>query len=190
MLVGFVRLVNFKQSCRTKTHEFLDHRKVGTTTPQSSIVVHQLKLVFIISTPFVQKKTREFLDDRQVGQDWGIIEGSQPDKVRHLNRATCFIYHGRSSFKIHQDVENQRKTKGQQLKGKIVSALFLTFWHFSTHFHTFSEFFKNFPPGPFLRINGVLLLFQIKETKREEKIIKRKRQNHFARWLLHVCPPL
>ena len=36
----------------------------------------------------------------------------------------------------------QRKTKGQQLKGKIVSALFHTFWHFSTLFHTFSEFFR------------------------------------------------
>ena len=29
---------------------------------------------------------------------------------------------------------NQRKTKGQQLKGKIVSALFHTFWHFSELF--------------------------------------------------------
>ena len=33
---------------------------------------------------------------------------------------------------------NQRKTKGQQQKGKIVSALFHTFSHFSTLFHTFS----------------------------------------------------
>ena len=32
----------------------------------------------------------------------------------------------------------QRKTKGQQLKGKIVSALFHTSSHFSTYFHTFS----------------------------------------------------
>ena len=30
----------------------------------------------------------------------------------------------------------QTKSKGQQLKGKIVSALFHTFWHFSTHFTT------------------------------------------------------
>ena len=39
--------------------------------------------------------------------------------------------------------QTQRKTQGQQLKGKIVSALFHTFWHFSTHFrtlfHTFSS---------------------------------------------------
>ena len=33
---------------------------------------------------------------------------------------------------------HQRKTKGQQLKGKIVSALFHTFWHFSTLFQSFS----------------------------------------------------
>ena len=42
---------------------------------------------------------------------------------------------------------HQRKTKGQQLKGKIGSALFRTFWQYSTHFHTFSEFFRIFPPG-------------------------------------------
>ena len=34
--------------------------------------------------------------------------------------------------------KNQRETKGQQLKGKIVSALFS---HFSALFHTSSEFF-------------------------------------------------
>ena len=55
--------------------------------------------------------------------------------------------------------ECQRKTKGQQLKGKIVAALFHTFWHFSTLFHTFSEFFRILSPGLFLRIKGGLLLF-------------------------------
>ena len=35
---------------------------------------------------------------------------------------------------------NQRKTKGQQLKGKIVSEFF-------TLFRTFSHFFRIFPPG-------------------------------------------
>ena len=44
---------------------------------------------------------------------------------------------------------NQRKTKGQQLKGKIVSYFFTsfrTFWHFLALFGTFSEFFpQDFP---------------------------------------------
>ena len=44
------------------------------------------------------------------------------------------------SSQLH--LENQRKTKGQQLKGKIVSE----FSHFFTIFHTFSEFFpQDFP---------------------------------------------
>ena len=45
------------------------------------------------------------------------------------------------------DCKCQRKTKGRQLKGKIVSAFFHTFFalfhassHFFTLFHTFSEF--------------------------------------------------
>ena len=66
----------------------------------------------------------------------------------------------------------RRKTKGQQLKGKIVWALFHTLWHFSTHFHTFSEFFRIFPPRFFLRIRGFYCCFsskrqKIKEHKRE-----------------------
>ena len=36
----------------------------------------------------------------------------------------------------------REKTKGQQLKGKTVSALLRTVSHFSTPFHTFSEFFR------------------------------------------------
>ena len=48
----------------------------------------------------------------------------------------------------------QRKTKGQQLKGKIVSALFHTFSHFkiSTLFHTF----QHFSPRAFLKIKAFL----------------------------------
>ena len=41
----------------------------------------------------------------------------------------------------------QRKTKGQQLKGKIVSEVF-------TLFHNFSHFFINFPPGLPLQNKG------------------------------------
>ena len=42
---------------------------------------------------------------------------------------------------IPESRKNQRKTKGQQLKGKIVSALFGTFPHTFTLFQSFSEFF-------------------------------------------------
>ena len=83
---------------------------------------------------------------------------------------------------------NQRKIKGQQLKGQIVSALFHTFWHFSTHFHTYPEFCRIFPRGLFLRIKGFTTAL-VRRDKKEQKKIKRKRSNHFARELLHVCPP-
>ena len=49
---------------------------------------------------------------------------------------------------------NPRKTKGQQLKGKIVRALLRTFSHFSTLFHTFPHFFTLFPPGLSLTIKA------------------------------------
>ena len=49
---------------------------------------------------------------------------------------------------------NQRKTKGQQLKGKIVSALFHTFWHFSTLFHTFQSFSEFYLQDFFLELRG------------------------------------
>ena len=63
----------------------------------------------------------------------------------------------------------QRKTNGQQLKGKIVSAPFHTFWHFSTLFHTFSEFFRILPPGLFLRIKGFYCCFSSKRIKENKK---------------------
>ena len=71
----------------------------------------------------------------------------------------------------------QRKTKDQQLKGKIVSALFHTFWHFPTHFHTFSEFFlQDF----FLELRGFTTVLAQRDEKRIKEI-KKKRPNHFAR---------
>ena len=67
--------------------------------------------------------------------------------------------------------ENQRRTKGQQPKDRIVSVLS---WHFFMAlfhtFHTFSELFRIFPPGLFLRIKG----FYCKATKRDQKRIKIK----------------
>ena len=62
---------------------------------------------------------------------------------------------------------NQRKVEGQQLKGKIVSALFHTFWHFSTLFAFFRAFLQDF-----LRIKG----FYYCLVQRDEKRIKRKKQ--------------
>ena len=50
---------------------------------------------------------------------------------------------------------NQRKTKGQQLQGKIVTALFRTFSHFSTHFHSFA-------PGLLLKLR---LFYKRKKKK-------------------------
>ena len=53
------------------------------------------------------------------------------------------------------------KTKGQQLKGKIVSAFFTLFPHFSTHFLTI---FQSLSPRAFLKLEAFL------------KRIKRKNQ--------------
>ena len=62
----------------------------------------------------------------------------------------------------------QRKTKGQQLKGKIVSALFHTFWQFSTHFHTFSGFISEFFLHDFfLELRGFIAVLVKKNKKRE-----------------------
>ena len=50
-------------------------------------------------------------------------------------------------------------TKGQQLKGKITLALFTLFGTFPHFLTLFPRFFRIFPPGLFLPIKGVLLLF-------------------------------
>ena len=65
----------------------------------------------------------------------------------------------------------REKTKGQQLKGKIVSEFFITlFSQFLTVFHNFSP--QDFP----LQNKG----FQLKGNKREEKIIKSSRGLEFT----------
>ena len=79
----------------------------------------------------------------------------------------------------------QRKTKGQQLKVKIVSALFHPFWHFSTHFHTFSEFFLQ---DDFLELRGFTTVL----LQRDEKIIKKnkkKKAKPFCTLVVARCPP-
>ena len=75
--------------------------------------------------------------------------------------------------------EDQRKTKGQQLKGKIVSALFRTFWHLSTHSHTFSELF---PQDFFLEIRG--FTFTTVLAQRDEKRPKGNKKED--KTILHV----
>ena len=67
----------------------------------------------------------------------------------------------------------QRKTKGQQLKGKIVSALFHTFWHFSTHFHTFFQSFSEFFLQDFFL---ELRSFTTVSVQRDEKRIKENKK--------------
>ena len=63
----------------------------------------------------------------------GLVGGS----LENFNLAwKCHSFRSRLKFSI----PNQRKTKGQQLKGKIVSEIF-------TLFHNFSHFFIIFPPG-------------------------------------------
>ena len=57
--------------------------------------------------------------------------------------------------------ESPRKTKGQQLKGKIVSALSHTFSHFSTLFTRF----QNFSPRTSLKIKAVSKENNKKQTK-------------------------
>ena len=69
---------------------------------------------------------------------------------------------------------NQRKIKGQQLKGKIVSEFFTLVRTFFTLF----TLFQNFSPQDFpLQNKG----FQLNENKREEKIIKITGQIDVAR---------
>ena len=59
--------------------------------------------------------------------------------------------------------KNQRKTKGQQLKGKIVSALFHTFWQFSAHFTLFQSFLEFFLHDFFLELRGFTAVLVQKE---------------------------
>ena len=59
--------------------------------------------------------------------------------------------------------ENQRKTKGQQLKGKIVSEIFTLFQSF------FFTLFQNFPPGTFVFKTKGFSSMRTKEKKRYQK---------------------
>ena len=67
---------------------------------------------------------------------------------------------------------SQKNTKGQQLKGKIVSALFHTFRHFSTNFHIFDRFSKFFLQDFILELRGFITVV----VQRDEKIIKENKK--------------
>ena len=77
--------------------------------------------------------------------------------------------------------QTQRKTKGQQLKGKSVSApfffvFFRTFWHFSTLFRTFPKIFlQDF----FLDLKGFCCCFSSKRRK-DNKENKKKMTKPFC----------
>ena len=74
----------------------------------------------------------------------------------------------------------QRKAKGQQLKDKIVSALFHIFWYLSALFHTFSKFFfffffsKFFLKDFFSEIRGFTTVL----VRRDEKRIKENKKKN------------
>ena len=69
--------------------------------------------------PFAGQRTGHVKTDRFRGDFRGHFRGHPRGSFR-----------GDLSWGVLEGL-NQRKTKGQQLKGKIVSALFHTFWHFS-----------------------------------------------------------
>ena len=102
----------------------------------------------------------------------GLAQGEQKrrkDNKRNGTNRFCTFVVARLSSSYSLCDTFQRKTKGQQLKGKIVSALFHTFWHFSTLFHTSSEFFRIYPPGLSLRIKGFYCCFSSKIVKENKK---------------------
>ena len=91
-------------------------------------------------TPWAPASRRAFTRRRVHKVFWTQGAKSPKSLLHHPNP----ILHRCKSF-FHQ-----RKTKGQQLKGKIVSALFHTFWQFSTHIFThFFRVFQNFSSTTF-----------------------------------------
>ena len=101
---------------------------------------------------------------------WGTCNKQHPSPLLEAGVV------GEASHGMFSVVKNQR----QQLKGKIVSALFHTFWHFATHFHTFSEFFRTVPPGLFLRVKGFYYCFCSKRRKDNIKENKKRKTKPFC----------
>ena len=66
---------------------------------------------------------------------------------------------------LHAPSNTLRKTKRQQLKGKIVSALFHTFPHFSTLFLTFFTLVQKVTPRTSLKIKACLWENKKKKTR-------------------------
>ena len=85
---------------------------------------------------FIQEST-----DMSVGE--GALGSAVDGRSRPSDGCSC------KELNLSQDLSShicQRKSKGQQLKGKIVSEFF-------TLFHTFSHFFQIFSPRAFPRQN-------------------------------------
>ena len=101
---------------------------------------------------------------------WGFRD-KQGQKV-HPNFATNIameIHYGNTILSAAPSL-SQRKTKGQQLKGKIVSVPFAHFLALFFHIFTLSRVFRISPPGLSLRIKGFFYCFcskRRKENKRE-----------------------
>ena len=73
-----------------------------------------------------------------------------------------------------------KKTKGQQPKGKIVSALVRTFWHFPHIFTVFESFSEFFLQDFFLELRGLTTVLVQRDEKRPKEN-KKEKINHFAR---------
>ena len=77
----------------------------------------------------------------------------------------------------------QGKTKGQQLKSKVVS------YQFFILFHTLSHFFRIFPPGLSLLKQRVLAQWEQKRREDNKNNWTHRCCTLVVTKLLHVCPP-
>ena len=116
------------------------------------------------------KRSKGKSEDEGEGKAAPAVQGSSSQAHEELEARSVqerAATDGSSNLGLIIRCTNQRKAKGQQLKGKIVSALFTPFGTFS-HMFTFffsSEFFRTFPPGLFPKIKGFYYCFSSKRIK-------------------------
>ena len=117
-----------------------------------------------------------------VSQRFAIAEYLQHFETAEYNRIFCCSL-GRSiadyrrkglQYCLGCAILNQRKTKGQQPKGKIIPALFHTFSHFSTHLHTFQSFSEFFLQDFFLELSSFTTVLGQRDEKRRKENKKKK----------------
>ena len=63
-----------------------------------------------------------------------------------------------------------------------------TFWHFSAHFHIYSELLGIYPPGLFLGLRGFTAVLVQRDQKRMKEN-KKKMAKPFCTLVVHICPP-